>query len=86
MRSLLRVAVLLALVSGLYLGSAEALPPQQCIGSCTVHCGSGGTQFYSTTKWQCCAKVANCPTETGYAEWSPGYGIACQGQYGEICV
>jgi hypothetical protein len=86
MRSLLRIVVLLVLVSGLYLGSAEAIPPQQCIGSCTVHCESGSTLYYSVASWQCCNKIANCPTQSGYAEWYPGYGPACFGDYARFCV
>lgn len=84
MKSLLRVAVLLALVSGLHLGSAEAALPRWCIGTCTVHCDNGSTLYYSTPEWQCCAKAANCPSD-GYAEWWPGYSIECFGEFASIC-
>ncbi len=86
MKSLLRIAALLVLVSGAYLGSAAAAPIQSCIGTCTVHCDSGSTLNYSVPSWQCCSKIANCPDGSGYAEWWPGYGPACWGEYARFCA
>jgi hypothetical protein len=86
MRSLLRIVVLLALVSGIQFGSAAAAPLPQCIGACTVHCDSGATLHYSVPSWQCCSKIANCPDASGYAEWFPGYGPACFGDYARFCA
>jgi hypothetical protein len=84
MKSMLRIAALLVLVMGMRLGTAAALPPRACIGTCTVHCESGSTYYYSTTSWQCCPKVSVCPGD-GYAEWWPGYSIECFDEFALIC-
>ena len=81
----LRILALGLLIAGVRLGTAHAIPPAGCIGACTVHCESGATLHYATPSWQCCSKSSNCP-DGGYAEWWPGSGAACRGEFALICA